>query len=479
MTRPEIHTMPRETLEDECLRLFSRVQWLEKQVFGSKSEIVNVNEDQMALDLGIEPQALSSSEVQIVPEHERRVPRKHKSDIPENLPILSEEIINPDIDVSRCDIIGQEVTLKLAYVPATIGYHKIIRPKYRDRENGEIFIADLPSHCNEKGIAGESLLAHVYIDKYQHHLPLYRQSAMIKQFSGVSFAESTLVDMMRTSDFWLSSIVARMRDSIFKEKYLQADESRFPVMQKGKKGKTHQGYLWAAHSPLLKAVIFSYASGRGQAHADKLLADFKGILQTDAYCGYNNVTARKEVKSAACMTHARRKFVDATDYPKERLEFIALFQKLYAIEAQARNDCLTPEQRYSLRQEQAVPALSKLHEQMLTIQGKLTPSSALKKAINYAQNSWSGLILYAEHGFMEIDNNLIENAFRPLAVGRKNWLHGGSENGAAWAANAYSIIATAKMRNLDPYKYVMFLLKELPKAMVSDVDKFLPWNVVL
>ena len=117
MTRPEIHTMPRETLEDECLRLFSRVQWLEKQVFGSKSEIVNVNEDQMALDLGLEPQAPSSPEVQIVPEHERRVPRKHKSDIPENLPILSEEIINPDIDVSRCDIIGQEVTLKLAYVP--------------------------------------------------------------------------------------------------------------------------------------------------------------------------------------------------------------------------------------------------------------------------------------------------------------------------------------------------------------------------
>jgi transposase len=478
MTLLDIESASREELALECRRLFFRVDWLEKQVFGPKSERSVSDDTQQSLDLDV-----AQTPPSVIPEtipiaaHDRRVSRKPTSDIPEDLPVLSEETIMPDVDLSRCDVISEEVSRKLERIPAKIGWHLIRRPKLQDRENGEIFIADLPPHCNEKGLAGVSVIASVYTNKFQFHQPLYRQSQSIRQETRVGFAESTLVDMMSTADFWFSPMAERIAEAVFKQSYVQADESRIPVLTKGKHGKVHSGFEWVVYSPLMKAAVFRYERGRAQKYADAIFARFKGRLQTDDYTGYDNVRKHEGIVAIGCMAHARRYFVKAIDHPKLSEEAIGLFRELYAIEEEARVHNLGYDMRRQLRQEKAKPVMERLKEFLQENRVDLLPASKIAKAFDYTLNNWKELSVYLDDGEVEIDNNLIENAIRPLALGRKNWMFAGSDNGAKWASTAYTIIATAKLHGLDPYAYICLLLRELPKMKSHEIDRLLPWNI--
>jgi transposase len=480
MTLRDIDTATREELAEECRRLFHRVGWLEKQVFGPKSERSVSDAAQTSLELGIEDtQSTAALKVLSIAGHERRISNKPSSDIPDGLPVLSEETILPDVDVSRCDVIGEELSHRLERIPAKIGWHLIHRPKLRDRENGEIFIADLPLHCNPKGIAGSSVIASVYANKFQFHQPLYRQSQSIRQECGVSFAESTLVDMVSTADFWLSAISQRIAQLVMEQSYLQADESRIPVLTKGKHGKLHSGYEWVVYAPALKAVVFRYEPGRAQKYADEIFARFKGRLQTDDYDGYNSVRQNKEVVPIGCMAHARRYFVKAIDHPKLAEVVMTIFKELYAVEDMAREKQMTHAQRLLRRQEKSKPLMQQLKSFLQQNRTGLTPASKIAKAFDYTLNNFKELSVFLDDGEVEIDNNLIENAIRPLALGRKNWMFAGSANGAKWASTAYTIIATAKLHGLDPYAYIASLLEKLPQTKPDDYDRLLPWSVKL
>jgi transposase len=478
MTISSLENLNREELLSESIRLLERVQWLEKQMFGQKSEkSIYSNPDQTELDLGVENNTVDKIETQTIAAHERRITGKALSDIPDNLPVLSEETIYPEVDLARCDKIGEETTRRLERVPAKIGWHVIHRPKLKDRENGEIFIAELPAHCNPKGLAGNSILSSIYIDKFQHHIPLYRQSQQIKQECGVTFSESTLCDMVRTSDFWLNAMSKRIEEIILKENYLQVDESRIPVLRKGKHGKTHTGYEWVLYSPRLKAAVFRYEEGRAQIYAEKILKNFHGKLQTDDYCGYNNLRMREDITAVSCMAHARRKFVDAKDDPDACRNVLEYFAHLYAVEDEARDKNLSHSERDALRKEKSVHVMNVLHEFMMKLLETHSPASGTAKAIGYTIDNWQRLKVYLDDGEVEIDNNNVENKIRPLALGRKNWMFAGSENGARWASTAYTIIATAKLHNLDPKKYVELLLEKLPSMKSSGIDALLPWNI--
>ena len=478
MTMPDFNTATKEDVVEQYRQLFLRAVWLEKQVFGPKSEkSKHVNELQIDLNLGVDPAPITE-EVRSTPVvgHSRTVSNKPKSYIPDNLPILSEETICPDVDLTRCDCIGVETTNKLERIPAKIGWHRIHRPKFRDRINGEISIADLPPHCNEKGLAGASVLSSVYTNKFQFHQPLYRQAQSIRQETGISFAESTLCDMVAKTHFWLEAIATRIGEVILAQTYIQADESRIPVLTKGNKGKVHSGFEWVLYSPLMRAALFRYAPGRAQKYADELLKTYKGRIQTDDYVGYNNVHARKDITPIACMAHARRYFVNAIDHPKLSAIAILFFKELYAVEEEARTNKITHEGRTDLRQEKSVPIMGRFREFLDNNRVGLLPASKIAKAFDYTLNNWQRLNVYLSDGEVEIDNNLIENSIRPLALGRKNWMFAGSPKGAEWASVAYSIIATAKLHGLDPYEYICVLLKELPKTKSTDLDRFLPWN---
>jgi hypothetical protein len=335
----------------------------------------------------------------------------------------------------------------------------------------------LPAHRNEKGLVGGSVIASVYTDKFQFHQPLHRHSQAIRQQTRVGFAESTLVDMVTTANFWLHPIAARIEELILAQSYIQVDESRIPVLTKGKKGKVLSGYEWVIFCPQMKAAVFRYEPGRAQRFADEWLKTYRGRMQTDDYVGYKNLRLLEVITPIGCNAHARRYFVRAIDHPDLAQQVLDIYKQLYAVEELARSQSLSHEQRGALRNEQSRPIMARLHELLRTHRPSLTPASQIAKACDYVLSNWALLTAYLDDGEIEIDNNLVENQIRPLALGRKNWMFAGSPNGAKRASTAYTLIATAKLHGLDPYQYILMLLTKLPGMQANQIDSLLPWNL--
>ena len=205
--------------------------------------------------------------------------------------------------------------------------------------------------------------------------------------------------------------------------YLQADETPVPVLDKNKKGKTHRGYYWVYYSPLEKTVFFDYNKGRSREGPAKLLKNFNGYLQTDGYAVYDSFGNQKNITHLNCMAHARRGFEKALDYDKARAEYaMEMFQKLYDIEREARKKGMSPQERYTLRLDKALPILNELGKWIVETYKKVLPKSAIGMAVAYCIPRWEKLMNYLHDGSLEIDNNFAENAIRPIAPGRKNYL---------------------------------------------------------
>jgi transposase len=465
-----------------------QIDQMKRLLFGARRErfVKDVDENQLTLPFEVEEEKAPEKQQEVVTYVREKVKRENhpgRLALPAHLPV-EEIIIEPKEDTTGLKCIGKEVTDQLELVPAKLYIKRYIRPKYikpTDEENlnHKGIIADLPVFPIEKGIAGPGLLAQIMIDKFVDHLPIYRQIERFKRES-IKLSSSTINGWQESVCNLLEPLYDTLKHRVLSQGYLQVDETPIPVLDDSSKGKTHRGYHWVYYSPLEKTVFFDYNDGRSREGPKRLLKDFKGYLQTDGYVVYDIFNDKKKIIQLNCMAHARRGFEKALEYDKSRAEYaMGMFQKLYAIEQKARQENFAPGQRYELRLDQSLPILNELGKWMVETYKEVLPKSPMGKAITYCIPRWDNLIAYLHDGSLEIDNNLAENAIRPIALGRKNYLFAGSARGAERAAMFYSFFGTCKKNNVNPFDWLKKVLEVIPTYKVNKLSDLLPQNLQL
>jgi transposase len=461
---------------------------MKRLLFGAKRErfIKDADENQLTLPFDVEPVQIQKKEQEVIAyvrEKGKRENHPGRLALPAHLPV-EEIVIEPNEDTSGLKCIGKEITDQLELVPAKLYIKRFIRPKYiRPTDdtglNHEGIIADLPTFPIEKGIAGPGLLAQVMVDKFVDHLPIYRQIERFKRES-IQLPSSTLNGWQEAVCNLLEPLYDTLKHRVLSQGYLQVDETPIQVLDQTKKGKTHRGYHWVYYSPIEKTVLFDYNHGRSREGPTRLLKDFKGYLQTDGYNVYDIFGKKEQITLLNCMAHARRGFEKALDYDKSRAEYaMGMFQKLYAIEQKARENNYSPEERHKLRLDESLPILNDLGKWIVATYKEVLPKSALGKALAYCIPRWDNLLAYLNDGSLEIDNNLAENAIRPIALGRKNYLFAGSERGAERAAMFYSFFGTCRKNNINPFDWLKKVLEVIPDYKVNKLTDLLPQNLQL
>lgn len=468
-------------------------------VHGPKHErfIANTSPEQLALGLNVEPtHIIEVEQIQKIEAHDRVSTQKVRNykttgrqPLPAHLPRVR-VVIQPKIELTGYKQIGEEITEELNYKEAEFSVTQTVRPKYveiakPDDEQSKadqqlegktnIVIADLPERLIPRCLASDALLAHVIVSKLVDHLPLDRQLKIFKR-SGLELSNSTVGGWVSQVATALVPLGEALRRLIFSGDYVMADETTLKVQDRNKKGKTHQGYLWAYLDPINGLVIFDYQPGRGREGPLKCLQNFKGgNLQTDAYNAYEIFAGREGITLIHCMAHARRHFFKAKGNDLQRAEYaLGKIHKLYALEEEARDEQYTPQQRYELRQQKALTILDELEAWMKDEYAKVTPKSPIGKAIHYSLSRWERLKLYVTDGRLEIDNNLVENAIRPVALSRKNFLFAGSHNAAQHIALLFGLLGSCKLHNINPKEWLTDVITKLPSYPVKKLEDLLP-----
>ncbi len=483
------------SLESKLAHMQFQIDQMKRMIFGSKRErfIPNQDENQLSLPFDVEPETAPEKEqetISYVRDKKKRENHPGRLALPAHLPV-EEIIIEPKEDTTGMKCIGKEVTDQLELVPARLYIKRYIRLKYIKAQDKESLsfkgvIGNLPVFPIEKGIAGSGLLAQIMIDKFVDHLPIYRQIQRFKR-EDVKISSSTINGWQESVCNLLEPLYDALKYRVLSQGYLQVDESPIQVLDKAKKGlpagkagKTHRGYHWVYHSPLEKTVLFDYRDGRSREGPSQLLKNFKGYLQSDGYIVYDSFEKKEGITLLNCMAHARRGFEKALDYDKKKAKHaMDLFQKIYAVERKAREGNMSPEERYILRLDESLPLLNKLSKWMIETYKTVLPKSPIGQAIAYCIPRWDKLINYLKDGYLEIDNNNVENAIRPLALGRKNYLFAGSARGAQRAAMFYSFFGTCKKNNINPYVWLKKVLDVIPQHKVNKLHELLPQNIEL
>ncbi len=453
---------------------------LQRMLFGQKRErFVPASNGQLALFGNSEEGKGSAVEKEEIAYSRNKAAVKKqtphfRNPIPEHIP-RKEIIIEPeDVDTSSLKRIGEEITEELEYEEAKLYVNKFIRPKYALAADEGVIIAELPGRIIPKGIPGTGLLSHIIVSKFIDHLPIYRIRRQLKR-SGVDLAESTINDWIKAVVELLEPLYNIQRARILGKDYLMVDETTIRVLDKMKKGKSHTGYHWVYYDPLGEEVFFEYQRGRNSEFPAETLKNFKGHLQTDGYAGYNEVGRSQNVIQLACFAHARRKFENALSNDKKRASWMLKhIRYLYLVERRARDGSLSYEERYEFRQRHSVRQLKNIRQWLIKNKAEVLPKSSIGKAVDYTLNLWSRLARYVDDGRFEIDNNLVENSIRPIALGRKNYLFAGSHNGAKWAAILYTLLAAAELKGLEPKAYLKELLKKIPDYPMKRLEELLP-----
>ncbi|MDT0678729.1 IS66 family transposase [Autumnicola musiva] len=471
-----------EKAQHKIADLKFQVEYYKRLAFGQKRERFEGDKNQMSLPFEMEPQKAAAQESGLkekLSDQRRKKTSNHKGRmaLPEHLEVKEIEIY-PEGDLTDMVCIGKEVTDELEYEPAKYYIKRYIRYKYAPKNKEGVIIGELPERVIEKGIPGAGLLASILVDKYQDHLPLYRQLQRFKR-AEIPIASSTLEGWTRQSLKIIDILYQHLLEDIRSKGYLQSDETPIKVMDPAKKGKTYQGYYWVHHCPIDGTVLFDYQPGRSREAADHVLAGFKGYLQSDGYAAYDKIGKREGVTHLNCWAHARREFDKAKDNDRERAEkALGFIQKLYVVEAQAREQDLSPAQRKSLRLEKALPVINEFGKWMFDQMKHqlILPKSPIGKAFRYSMDRWDQLSAYLYDGILEIDNNLVENAIRPLALGRKNYLFAGSHSAAERAAGIYSFFAICKKHEVNPYEWLKYTLENIMSINHKDIRNLYPQN---
>jgi len=480
-------------LFDENKILQEQVKNLQDKLYGRKSEKTYKDDGQLSLfDIPDLPISKEPEQVTIA-EHTRK--KRGRRPLPENLERI-EVVHDLTEEEKQCNCgcqkfrIGQEVSEQLDYIPAKVQVIKHIRYKYAckncegvEDDGPTVSIARMPEQIIPKSIATPGLLAHILTAKFADALPFYRQE---KQFAriGVELGRSTMCNWAMKVAISCEILLMMMEDEIIKGPMINMDETTVQVLQGPRKSKS---YMWVfkGGSPDKPIILFQYHPTRSGDVASSFLKNYKGIVQTDGYNGYNFLEGKKDILHVGCWVHARRKFKEVTKAAGNKKSVsgnagtaLNYISRLYKIEKEARLQKLSAKQLYDQRQSFAVPILEEFKTWLDARVEKVPPKSLLGRAIHYTLNEWPRLIRYTKDGIIRPDNNAVENAIRPFVVGRKNWLFSNTPQGAHASAAIYSLIETAKANSLEPYWYLQYLFERLPQAMKDNEFKaLLPQNV--
>jgi len=476
-----------QTLEASTARIGKLEQQLTALIrhrYGPRSEKINANQlllfgqDILPLTDAVEPKQ-TPAEVsakqpkpkghgrRIIPADVQRVTVTH--DVPE------EEKTCTDCHEPKVQI-RQIVTEQLEYIPARLYVLRHVQFVYACAKgcDGQMQTAEKPACAVEKGLAGPGLVAHVITAKYADHLPLYRQEGIFARH-GIQISRSTMCGWAGEVARLCRPLVELMRQKVLTGRVIHTDDTPVPVQDEQKKGKTRQGRLWIyLGEPLVPYVVYDYTANRSSEGPKAWLKDYGGYLQCDAYSGYE--FAFKEggaMTEVACWAHARRKFFEARELaPAICHEALAFISRLYDVEREGRE--LGEEQRLALRREKSVPILDEIEQWKEKARPQVLPKNPAYEALTYLSNQWEALRRYTTRGWLNIDNNPAERALRRVAIGRKNWLFAGSDEGGRTAATLYSLIASAERHGLNVEAYLRGLFAQLPGSKLSDLPRFLP-----
>jgi hypothetical protein len=327
----------------------------------------------------------------------------------------------------------------------------------------------------DKGLASDRVVIQTVVAKYCDHLPLYRQQAILEREAGVEISRATLDGWVMRVGELLEPMVAAMRQDLLRASYIQADETTVPVQMHDKRGADHQAYLWQYGSPGGETV-FEFQLGRGREGPRKFLGNWEGILQTDGYQAYDDVGGPKMVH-VGCWAHARRKFVDAVKVnPQDgaAINMVTRMDALFLVDRQARGERLGADQRLALRHEHAASWAAEIHDECISLRNTVLPKSALGQAVTYTLNMWPKLRRCFDYAEVELSNNLAENSMRPVALGRKNWLHVGSAQSGPKVAAILSVIESCRRLGVPVREYLLAVLAGMARRKLSEVVSLTP-----
>jgi len=490
VTTAERDELKKSKLDDkeEIKRLTLLIAKLKRMVFGQKSEKLSAQIAQLELELEELHiiQGARAPVVELADTVEHTAPKRRP--LPEHLPRdvqthMPAQAACPDCG-GEWKTLGEDVSEVLEYVPASYRVIRHVRPRLTCSCCERMAQAPAPSRPIARSYFGPGLISHVIVSKYMDHLPIYRQCQQAAR-EGVELSESTVGDVVGGAHQLLRPLMDALQRYVFAAPKLHADDTPIDVLAPGN-GKTKQGRLWVytrddrpAGDPTAPAVWFRYSPDRKGIHPQAHLKDYAGVLQADAYAGYNPIYDSGRVLEAACWAHARRKFYDIHEAQPTPVTTYVLAQigELYKIEAGIRGS--PPERRREVRQEYSKPIVEALHAWLTAQLATLSRKSVTADAIGYAMNQWQALTRYLDDGRIEIDNNAAERALRTVAIGRKNYLFLGSDTGGERAATMYSLLGTVKLNGVNPETYLRHVLSVIADHPVNRVDELLPWNVKL
>jgi transposase len=476
----------RLTLENKLLQEMIRLMRLAK--YGPKAE--QLSDRQLTL-LNQEP-GVTVAEVETEaaqPAHEKKLTRRvatphGRQPLPAHLPRVEEIILVPESErhcatcgCAKCKL-GFDVTEVLDLEPVKLFVRVIKREKLACSKHpeGGVAMGPAPDRIIPGGKFSDAFIADVTLKKYLDHNPLFRQAAALWRDDQVNVNPSVLGDHVMIVGELLIRINQDMRRELLAYDYLQADETPVGVQSpNAPKGQNHRAWQWQYSTPG-GPVVFDFQMTRSRAGPAAFLRDYRGVLQTDAYSAYDGVIGPGMIH-AGCWAHARRKFheahkLDPADAAaREVLERIG---RLYDVERQAREEKLSAPARQQRRQEQSAAEVAALKVRLVAIRAEVLPGSQLAKACNYTLRIWERLEVFLEHGQVELDTNLAENAMRPVALGRKNWLHIGDEKAGPKIAAIMSVLATCRRLGIHPREYLLDVLPKLGRTLTSEVHHLTP-----
>ena len=465
IARAQLTSSERE--RDALARLLAN---LRGRTYGRSSEKLAPGQQTFEFMTELVEEAESEVEEEIEEEaSEQKRKRRPKRRKPESIPDSIERKrivldVDPELRVCGCcnkdmQQIGEDVTVELEYIPAKVIVNETVRPKYACPPCGDGVLQEpLPPRPIKKGLPGVGLLTHVLVSKYVEHMPLYRQEKAFKR-QGIELSRSTLCDWVQAMAKLLLPIWLSLKREVLESSLIQADETPTKVLSKQ---GVKKGYLWTYGIPW-EEVVFDFAEGRGGTFVEEFLRDYEGHVQCDGYSGYDGLNPKRIVR-LGCWAHARRRFYDARSESRAAKVALAAIQSLYRIEREVRAEKLSGEALVAYRREHALPTLEKLKSYLEERRAHFLPKTLTGDAIGYTLNQWSALERYVDVPEAQIDNNGIENAIRPIAVGRKNWLFVGHRNAGPRAATILSLVGTCMRLGIDPAVY----LRDVIERMAAD-----------
>ncbi len=486
----KFHISQNETrkLENENRFLLEQLRYLQAKLFGKKSEAFPAHLAQLFDESELEEKKEKAEERIQIAAHEKRKPKREM--LPEHLP-REEVMVEIPIAERRCDQghelqeMGEEISEQLDIEPMKVKVKRTIRKKYAcPKCTGYLKTAENPPTAIPKSMAAPGLLSYIAVSKYVDALPLYRLEEVFSRCQ-VELSRGTMASWMIKVGGVLTPLWNLLNDELLESGYIHCDETRVQVLKEPGKTAESLSYMWvrAREGPGVPPIIlFNYAPSRSGQVPVNLLEGYQGYLQVDGYEGYNTICASPQVTRVGCFAHVRRKFFEAAQASKKGTSLsdqaLSVIQTLYAVEKEIKDQPIAT--RLERRSRQSKPILDQFFCWLEKHLGAVPPQSKLGQALGYTLRQWPSLTVYCQDGRLSIDNNFVENAIRPFAIGRKNWLFSDSQNGAEASSIIYSIAQTAKANGLNLNLYFRTILEKIPFAKTADdYDKLLPHKITL